>query len=143
MIQIIVFSLLTVLSIAAFVGILLLSAQLLLARIRKKTKPGPRLRLKRTALRFAAAMVFKTRARAPFPAHRLHAPHCGWENGHTPENSIAELYCAAAQRAASSGSQLRGWDKNKPSALFGGGPGGTQMAACGMRSRELEGILSW
>jgi pimeloyl-ACP methyl ester carboxylesterase len=145
MIQIIVFSLLTVLSIAAFVGILLLSAQLLLARIRKKTKPGQRLRLKRTALLFAAAMVLNA-GLVLLSQLTASTPRIADENGHTPENSIAEL-TALPLNGRKQWISLRGWDKNKPVLLFlAGGPGGTQMAAVRHALPELEKhfvVVNW
>ena len=145
MIQTVIFLIFTVLFVAAFVWILLLSAYCIISRIRKKASPKQHFRLKRTAI-FSAAVMVLNLGLVTLSQLTASTPRIVDENGNTPEGSIAEL-----KRLELNGRKqwisLRGRDKNAPVLLFlAGGPGGTQMAAVRHELAEMEKhfvIVNW
>jgi len=145
MILTIIFFILTVLSVAALTRIFLLSAVCAIARIRKKTKPKQHVRLKKTAIFFAAVMILNA-GLITFSQLIASTPLIVDENGKTPKNSITELK-EIELNGRKQWISLRGWDKNAPVLLFlAGGPGGTQMAAVRHELAELEKyfvVVNW
>jgi len=145
MFQVFLFITLTVLSLAALAGILLMSACYAITRIRKKTNSKQLLRLRKTAIVFAIAIILNAGliAVSQFTAS---TPPIVDEKGNTPKNSVAEL-----RRLELNGRKqwisIRGWDKTAPVLLFlAGGPGGTQMAAVRHELAELEKhfiVVNW
>jgi pimeloyl-ACP methyl ester carboxylesterase len=145
MIITVIFLILTVLSAAALAGILLLSAFCVIARIRKKEITKQLIRLKKTAVFFAAAMILNAGLIA-LSQLTAFTPRIADENGNTPKNSIAELI-ALELNGRKQWISLRGRDKTAPVMLFlAGGPGGTQMAAVRYELAELENhfvVVNW
>ena len=145
MIQTIAFFILTILSVIAFVGVVILSAYRAIAHIRKKTNPKQLTRLKRTVLFFAMAMILNA-GLITLSQFTAFTPRITDESGNTPANSIAEL-TELELNGRKQWVSLRGWDKNKPVLLFlAGGPGGTQMAAVRHELAELEKyfvVVNW
>ena len=145
MIQIAIFFILTVVSVIALTGILLLSAYCVIARIRKRTNPKQLIRLKKTTTFFAAAMILNA-GLITFSQISASTPRVAGEDGNTPKNSIAELK-KLELNGRKQWISLRGWDKNAPVLLFlAGGPGGTQMAAVRHELAELEKhfvVVNW
>lgn len=145
MILTVAFFILTFLALLAFAGVLFLAAYCLIARLRKKNKPEQLIRLKKTAVFFAAAVILNA---GLLVISQLSAstPRIVDENGKTPENSIAELR-ELELNGRKQWISLRGWDKNAPVLLFlAGGPGGTQMAAVRHELAELEKhfvVVNW
>jgi len=145
MIQIVIFLILALLSAAALSGILLLAANCVIARIRKKTYPNRVICLKKTAIFFAVTMILNA-GLITFSQLTASTPRIVDGNGNTPENSIAELI-KLELNGRKQWISLRGWDKNAPVLLFlAGGPGGTQMAAVRHELAELEKhfvVVNW
>lgn len=145
MIQTVIFFILTVLSVVALAGILLQAAYCIAARIRKKTNPKQLIRLKKTAIFFAVAMILNA-GLITLSQLTASTPSIVDENGNTPRNSIAELR-ELELNGRKQWISLRGWDKNAPVLLFlAGGPGGTQMAAVRHELVELEKhfvVVNW
>jgi pimeloyl-ACP methyl ester carboxylesterase len=145
MIQTVMFLILTVLSAAALAGILLLAANCVIARIRKRTNPKRIGRLKKTAIFFAMTMILNT-GLITLSQFTASTPRIVDGNGNVPENSIAELI-ELELNGRKQWISLRGWDKNAPVLLFlVGGPGGTQMAAVRHELAELERhfvVVNW
>jgi hypothetical protein len=145
MIQIILFLILTVLSLLALAGILLLSAYCVIARIRKRTNSKQLNRLKKTAVFFFLAMILNL-GLITLSELTASTPPIVDENGKTPKNSIAELR-ELELNGRKQWISLRGWSKNAPVLLFlAGGPGGTQMAAVRHELAELEKhfvVVNW
>lgn len=145
MILTVAFFILTFLALIALAGGLFLAAYCLIARLRKKNKPEQLIRLKKTAVFFAAAVILNA---GLLVISQLSAstPRIVDENGKTPENSIAELR-ELELNGRKQWISLRGWDKNAPVLLFlAGGPGGTQMAAVRHELAELEKhfvVVNW
>ncbi|NLY43304.1 MAG: alpha/beta hydrolase [Clostridiaceae bacterium] len=145
MIITIVFFILTVLSVVALAGILLLSAHCVISYMRKKTNPEQLIRLKKMAIFFAMAVILNVGLIA-FSQLTSSTPPIVDEKGNTPKNSIAELR-KLELNGRKQWISLRGWDKNAPVLLFlAGGPGGTQMAAVRHELAELEKhfvVVNW
>jgi len=145
MIQTVIFLILTVLSVFALAGILILAAYFAIARIRKKENPRQILRLKKTAMFFAVVMILNV-GLITLSQLTASTPSIVDENGKTPKNSIAELR-ELELNGRKQWISLRGWDKNAPVLLFlAGGPGGTQMAAVRHELAELEKhfvVVNW
>ncbi|NLL85521.1 MAG: alpha/beta hydrolase [Syntrophomonadaceae bacterium] len=145
MLQIILFLILTVLSLLALAGILLLSAYCVIARIRKRTNSKQLNRLKKTAVFFFLAMILNL-GLITLSQLTASTPPIVDENGNTPKNSIAELR-ELELNGRKQWISLRGWSKNAPVLLFlAGGPGGTQMAAVRHELAELEKhfvVVNW
>jgi pimeloyl-ACP methyl ester carboxylesterase len=145
MIQTVIFLILTVLSVFALAGILILTAYFAIARIRKKKNPRQLLRLKKTAIFFAVVMILNM-GLITLSQLTASTPSIVDENGKTPKNSIAELR-ELELNGRKQWISLRGWDKNAPVLLFlAGGPGGTQMAAVRHELAELEKhfvVVNW
>jgi len=145
MIQTVIFLILTVLSVFALAGILILAAYFAIARIRKKKNPRQLLRLKKTAMFFAVVMILNV-GLITLSQLTASTPSIVDENGKTPKNSIAELR-ELELNGRKQWISLRGWDKNAPVLLFlAGGPGGTQMAAVRHELAELEKhfvVVNW
>lgn len=145
MIQTIVFFIFTVLSAISFAGVLFLSAHRVFALIRKKAKPVQLIRMKKTAIFFAVAMILNVGLIA-LSQMTASTPRIVDENGNIPANSISEL-TALELNGRKQWISLRGWDTGKPVLLFlAGGPGGTQMAAVRHELAELEKhfvVVSW
>ena len=169
MIQTVVFLILCVLAVVSFAAGLFQTAYCVIAGLRKrthikqlealrkkenpeqisrpweKTHPKQLVRLKKTAVFFAAALVLDAGLVA---VSQLAAstPRIVDENGNTPENSIAELR-EIDLNGRKQWISLRGWDKTAPVLLFlAGGPGGTQMAAVRHELAELEKhfvVVNW
>jgi len=145
MIQTLIFCILTILSLIALVGIILLMAYYVIARIRKKKNPKLIICIRKTAICFTVSMILNV-ALAIFSQLTAFTPRIVDENGNTPENSIAEL-----RKIELNGREqwisIRGWDKDAPVLLFlAGGPGGTQMAAVRHELAELEKyfvVVNW
>jgi len=140
-----IFCILTVLSVIALVGIILLMAYYVIARIRIKKNPKLIICIRKTAICFTVSMILNV-ALAIFSQLTVSTPRIVDENGNTPENSIAEL-----RKIELNGREqwisIRGWDKDAPVLLFlAGGPGGTQMAAVRHELAELEKyfvVVNW
>jgi pimeloyl-ACP methyl ester carboxylesterase len=131
MIQVIIFLILTALMAIAFAGELLLLVHRIIAKVRDKTNPKQVMRLKKTALFFAVAMILNLGFVA-FTQFTASTPRI------EAENSIAEL-TELELNSRKQWISLRGWDKTKPVLLFlAGGPGGTHMAAVRHELAELE-----
>jgi pimeloyl-ACP methyl ester carboxylesterase len=145
MIQIVIFFVLTLLSVVALVRILFLAAGYIIARIRKKTNPKKLVRLKKTAVFFAVVMILNV-GLVIYSQLTASTPLIVDECGNTPKNSIAELR-EVDLNGRKQWISLRGWDKNAPVLLFlAGGPGGTQMAAVRHEQAELEKhfvVVNW
>ena len=145
MIQTVIFIVLAVMSVIALAGTLLLSAYIVLARIRKKKNPEQLLRLKKTAIFFAVVMILEV-GWITLSQITTFTPRIVDENGNMPENSIAELI-ELELNGRKQWISLRGWDKNAPVLLFlAGGPGGTQLAAVRYELAELEKhfvVVNW
>jgi len=145
MTQIVIFLIITVLSIASLARILLLSAYCIFARIREKTNQKRLISLKRTAVFFTAAMILSV-GLIIFSQRGAFTPRIVDENGNIPKNSIAEL-TELELNGRKQWISLRGWDRNSPVLLFlAGGPGGTQMAAVRHELEELEKhfvVVNW
>lgn len=145
MIPTVIFLILTLLSVAALVGILLLSAYCFIASFWQKTKPKQLIRLKKTAIFLAVAMILNV-GLITLTQFTASTPRIIDENGNTPKNSIAEL-SELELNGRKQWISLRGWDKNAPVLLFlAGGPGGTQMAAVRHELAELERhfvVVNW
>jgi len=145
MIQTVAFFILTLFAVASLAGLLFLAAYRLIARLLKKTNPKQLVRLKKTTIFFAAAVILNAGLVA---VSQLTAstPRIVDENGNTPENSIAELR-ELELNGRKQWISLRGWDKTAPVLLFlAGGPGGTQMAAVRHELAELEKhfvVVNW
>ncbi|RCX21098.1 pimeloyl-ACP methyl ester carboxylesterase [Anaerobacterium chartisolvens] len=145
MIQTIAFFILIILSVIAFVGVVILSAYRAIAHIRKKTNPKQIIRLKKTAIFLAVAVILNI-GLVTLSQFTASTPRIVNENGNTPANSIAEL-TELELNGRKQWISLRGWDKSKPVLLFlAGGPGGTQMAAVRHELVELEKhfvVVNW
>jgi len=145
MIQMIIFLVLTLLSVAALAGIIFLSAYCVIARIMKKPAAKQLAGLKKLTVLFAAAMILNTGI-AALSQITASTPRIVDESGNTPANSIAEL-TKLELNGRKQWISLRGWDKNAPVLLFlAGGPGGTQMAAVRYELAELEKhfvVVNW
>ncbi len=145
MIATIVFFILAVLSVVALAGILFLTAYYIIARIKKKTNPKQLVRLRKSAIVFAVAMILNAGLIA-ISQLTASTPRIVDENGNTPKDSIAELR-KVELNGRKQWISLRGWDKNAPVLLFlAGGPGGTQMAAVRHELAELEKhfvVVNW
>lgn len=145
MIQTVIFFILTVLSVVALTGVLILSFICIIGRIRKKTKPKQYVRLKKTAIFFAVVTILNV-GLVTLSQLTASTPRITDEDGNIPENSIAELR-EIELNGRKQWISLRGWDKNAPVLLFlAGGPGGTQMAAVRHELAELEKyfvVVNW
>lgn len=145
MVQMIIFLILTVLSIVALVGVCVFTAHRIIAKMKGKTKPGQRIRLKKMAMLLAVLLILNTGLIA-LSQLTASTPRIIDENGSTPEHSIAELM-ALELGGRKQWISIRGWDKRKPVLLFlAGGPGGTQMAAVRHELAELERhfvVVNW
>jgi pimeloyl-ACP methyl ester carboxylesterase len=145
MIQFILFLILTVLSAAALVWIVILLAYSGIACIMKKPVRKPLARIKRTLIFFAAVMILNA-GLITFSQLNASTPPIVDENGNTPKNSIAELR-AIELNGRKQWISIRGWKKDAPVLLFlAGGPGGTQMAAVRHELAELEKhfvVVNW
>jgi len=145
MIQTVLFLILIVLSAASLAWILLLSACLMIARIRKKTSSKSLVSLKKTVVFFTAAMILNV-GLVILSQHIAFTPRIADENGDIPENSIAEL-TELELNGRKQWISIRGRDRNSPILLFlAGGPGGTQMAAVRHELEELEKhfvVVNW
>lgn len=145
MIQTIIFFILTILTGAACVGILLLSAYCAIAGLMNKTNTKQLITLKKMVMFLAIVMILNI-GLVVFSQLTAFTPHIVDENGNIPENSIAELR-EVELNGRKEWISLRGWDKNAPVLLFlAGGPGGTQMAAVRHELAELEKhfvVVNW
>jgi pimeloyl-ACP methyl ester carboxylesterase len=145
MIQTVIFLVLTVLSAVALAGILLLAANCVIARIRKKANPKQIIYIKKKAIFFAVTMLLNA-GLDTFSQLTASTPRIVDGDGSTPENSIAELI-ELELNGRRQWISIRGWDKNAPVLLFlAGGPGGTQMAAVRHELAELEKhfvVVNW
>ncbi|HHV72640.1 MAG TPA: alpha/beta hydrolase [Clostridia bacterium] len=145
MFQVGIFLIWTVLLVIAFVGILLLSAYYVIARIRKKTNPKQLMRLKKTAIFFVIVTMLNA-GLITVSQLTVSTPPIVDENGSTPKDSIAELR-ELELNGRKQWISIRGWNKNAPILLFlAGGPGGTQMAAVRHELAELEKhfvVVNW
>jgi pimeloyl-ACP methyl ester carboxylesterase len=145
MVQTVVFFILTVSAVVAYIVGLLLSVYCIIARIREKSKPKQLIVLKKTALFFALALILNA-GLITLSQFTASTPRIVDENGNTPENSIAELRVLELN-GRKQWICLRGWDKSAPVLLFlAGGPGGTQMAAVRHELAELEKhfvVVNW
>ena len=110
MIQVIIFLILTALMAIAFAGELLLLVHRIIAKVRDKTNPKQVMRLKKTALFFAVAMILNLGFVA-FTQFTASTPRI------EAENSIAEL-TELELNSRKQWISLRGWDKTKPVLLF-------------------------
>jgi energy-coupling factor transporter transmembrane protein EcfT len=140
MIQILIFFILTVLSVVAHAGILFLSAYWAITRNLKQF-----IRLKKTATFLFLVMILNLGLIA-FSQLTASTPRIVDENGNTPKNSIAELR-ELELNGRKQWISLRGWNQKAPILLFlAGGPGGTQMAAVRHELAELEKhfvVVNW
>jgi pimeloyl-ACP methyl ester carboxylesterase len=140
MIQILIFFILTVLSVVALAGILFLSAYWAITRNLKQF-----IRLKKTATFLFLVMILNLGLIA-FSQLTASTPRIVDENGNTPKNSIAELR-ELELNGRKQWISLRGWNQKAPILLFlAGGPGGTQMAAVRHELAELEKhfvVVNW
>lgn len=145
MIVTVVFLVLTVLSLAALAAILILLAYCAITSIWKKPGSKQLIRLRRSAIIFAATILLNAGLIA-LTQLTASTPPIVDENGNTPENSIAELI-QIELNGRKQWISLRGWDKNAPVLLFlAGGPGGTQMAAVRHELAVLEKyfvVVNW
>ncbi len=116
MIQTIIFIILTVLSLIALAGILLLSAYCIIASIMKKSNAKQLIHLKRVAI-FLAIMTILNAGLITFSQLTASTPSIVDGNGNTPQNSIAELI-KLELNGRKQWISLRGWDKNAPVLLF-------------------------
>lgn len=145
MIQLIIFLILTVMSVIALVVSLFLLAYRIISRLRKKTNSKQLTRLKKAAIFLALVMTLNLGlvAISQFTAA---TPRITNESGIVSENSIAEL-TKLELNGRKQWISIRGWDKSKPILLFlAGGPGGTQMAAVRHELSELEKhfvVVNW
>ena len=131
MIQVIIFLILSALTVIALAGMLILLVHRVIAQVRDKANTKQVIRLKRTALFFAVVMALNL-AFVAFTQFTASTPRI------EAENSIAEL-TELELNGRKQWISLRGWDKTKPVLLFlAGGPGGTQMAAVRHELAELE-----
>lgn len=136
MIQVTIFIILTVLSVIALAGVLLLSAYRIIQQTRKKTNPQQLIRLKKTALFFAVMMTLNL-GLVVVSQFTASTPRITDTSRNIPANSIAEL-TELELNGRKQWISLRGWDTSRPVLLFlAGGPGGTQMAAV---RHELAGL---
>ena len=72
MIQVIIFLILTALMAIAFAGSCSCYADRIIAKVRDKTNPKQVMRLKKTALFFAVAMIAELRFCRLYAVHRIH-----------------------------------------------------------------------
>ncbi|NLK37498.1 MAG: alpha/beta hydrolase [Epulopiscium sp.] len=145
MIQIVIFLILTLISVVTLACIFPLSVYCVTVHIRKRSNRKWLIRLKKMAIFFIAVMILNM-GLITVSQVTASTPRIVDESGKTPVNSIAEL-----RRLELNGRKqwisLRGWDKNAPVLLFlAGGPGGTQMAAVRHELAELEKhfvVVNW
>ncbi|MDX9872870.1 MAG: alpha/beta hydrolase, partial [Clostridia bacterium] len=90
MIQVTIFIILTVLSVIALAGVLLLSAYRIIQQTRKKTNPQQLIRLKKTALFFAVMMTLNL-GLVVVSQFTASTPRITDASRNIPANSIAEL----------------------------------------------------
>lgn len=145
MIQAAIFLILTALSVVALVGVVLLSAYRVIARIGNKANPRQILRVKRVAICFAVVTALNL-GLVVISQFTASTPRIVDERGNIIESGIAEL-TELELNGRKQWISLRGWDKGKPVLLFlAGGPGGTQMAAVRHELAELERhfvVVNW
>ncbi|HHW30053.1 MAG TPA: alpha/beta hydrolase [Clostridiaceae bacterium] len=145
MILVVIFFILTVLSVVSLAGILIRSAYCVIVRAVKKTNSKKLISLKKIAVFFAVTMILNL-GLTTFSQLTASTPQIVDENGNIPENSIAELR-EIELNGRKQWISLRGWDKNAPVLLFlAGGPGGTQMATVRHELAELEKyfvVVNW
>lgn len=145
MIWIILFFILTVLAVVTFVTLLVRTAHCAVIGRKKRITPKHLVRLKRSMILFAVAMILNT-GLVTLSQLTASTPPIVNEKGNRPENSIAELI-RLDLNGRKQWISIRGWDKNAPVLLFlAGGPGGTQMAAVRHELAELEKhfvVVNW
>jgi len=141
MIQVLIFSVLTILAVLELLALLLQSVFFIIMRLSKKvnTKQKQLTRIKKTALFFAVIIIINS-AFIAFTQFTASTPPIDGENS---ISELIELELNGRKQWIS----LRGWDKNNPVLLFlAGGPGGTQMAAVRHELMELEKhfvVVNW
>ena len=145
MLQVILFLILTVLSIVAVLRILFLSICYVVACIGRKTNTKQFIPIKKTSIFLTAVIILNVMV-ITFSQVTAYTPRIVDKDGKTPENSIAELI-ELQLNGRKQWISLRGWDKTAPVLLFlAGGPGGTQMATVRHELAELEKhfvVVNW
>lgn len=145
MVQILVFLILTGLSIVTLLVACVLAVYRVIAQKRRRAKPEQRARLEKMAWLFAVLLLLNT-GLILLSQFTAATPPITDKNGNTPEQSIAELR-EVELNGRKQWISIRAWDKKKPVLLFlAGGPGGTQMAAVRHELAELERhfvVVNW
>lgn len=145
MVELAIFLVLLLMSVVALVIFLILLFYLVIARLRKKSNEKQYIRLKKTGIFFAIALILNAGVMT-VTMFTAFTPPIVDDQGNTPENSIAEL-TKIELNGRMQWISIRGWDKNAPVLLFlAGGPGGTQMAAVRHELAELEKhfvVVNW
>ena len=137
MIQIIIFLLLTLISIISAVAVLVFLIRRIIAAVCNKANPEQLISLRKSLVVFISAIVLNV---GFITVSQLTAstPDIIDENGNKPVNSIAEL-TQIELNGRKQWISIRGFDDSKPVLLFlAGGPGGTQLAAVRHELKELE-----
>lgn len=145
MIQIILFIILTVLSIMGLLWFIFWAIISIIAKIKAKPNFKNISRL-RKALAFLISILLINVCLITFSQLMSSTPAICDENGNTIKNSIAELR-PLKLNGKKQWVSIRGWDKSKPVLLFlAGGPGGSQMVAVRNELKELEKhfvVVNW
>lgn len=145
MMQIILFIILTVLSIMGLLWFIFRAIISIIAKIKDKPNFKNISRL-RKALAFLICTLLINVCLITFSQLMSSTPAIIDENGNTIKNSIAELR-ALKLNGRKQWVSIRGWDKSKPVLLFlAGGPGGSQMVAVRNELKELEKhfvVVNW
>jgi len=145
MMQIILFIILTVLSIMGLLWFIFRAIISIIAKIKDKPNFKNISRL-RKALAFLICTLLINVCLITFSQLMSSTPAIIDENGNTIKNSIAELR-ALKLNGRKQWVSIRGWDRSKPVLLFlAGGPGGSQMVAVRNELKELEKhfvVVNW
>jgi len=137
MVQTVIFILLTLITVIAFISVVLLSLRQLISVAVKKANPKRLATLRKATIVFVSAMVL-TAGFTAVSQLTASTPAVIDENGHRPVNSVAEL-TRIERNGRKQWITIRGHDDSKPVLLFlAGGPGGSQLAAVRHELAELE-----
>ena len=145
MMQIILFIILTALSIMGLLWFIFRAIINIIAKIKDKPNFKNISRL-RKALAFLICTLLINVCLITFSQLMSSTPAIIDENGNTIKNSIAEIR-ALKLNGRKQWVSIRGWDRSKPVLLFlAGGPGGSQMVAVRNELKELEKhfvVVNW